>query len=48
MEFFTFLLAFITAIAIITVGFIIGTYVYFKLEDLYYYVRRRLSVKKSR
>lgn len=48
MEFLTFLLALITAIAIIAVSFIIGTYVYFKLEDLYYYISRRLSGKKSR
>ena len=43
MTFFDLILAFVLACVIIAVGFIGGTYIYFKLEDAYYWLVRKFN-----
>ena len=39
------LLALVIAVAICALGFTIGTWVYFKLEDLYYFIKEKVFCK---
>ena len=48
MDFLIFVFAFIAAIAVGFLCIVGATFICDKAEDLYFYVRRRLSVKKSR
>lgn len=45
MSLFSTLLALLVAVAICALSFIIGTWVYFKLEDLYYFIKEKVFCK---
>jgi hypothetical protein len=45
MDFLVFILAFICALAVMAFSLVVGSWIYFKLEDFYYFLQEKLSRK---